>query len=175
MPTTAPSACQFPHRRPAALSALKPSRHLRERRHLLAVVPELHGCGTSNDCTVCVPKTFAFNGGCVRTSVDGEREGSSSIADNNKGSCDACPAKRSACRIPNYDLASMVGSCSARRAYTGFVPLERTVHRFVPPRSVVSSRDKFSCIPCDSSCTSCTGDPKFCLSCSGGASALPAR
>ncbi|KAF9492753.1 hypothetical protein BDN71DRAFT_1171864 [Pleurotus eryngii] len=52
---------------------------------------------------------FAFEGGCVRASADGVCEGSTRIVDNNKRSCDACPAKCSACRIPDFDQASTAG------------------------------------------------------------------
>ncbi|KAF9487988.1 hypothetical protein BDN71DRAFT_547912 [Pleurotus eryngii] len=129
--------------------------------------PSCQSCtgGTSNDCSVCAPNTFAFNGGCVRASADGVCEGSSRIADNNKGSCDACPAKCSACRIPNFDLASTVGKLQCTACIPGSFLSNGQCIESCPAGTVVSSQDNFSCIPCDSSCTSCTGDPKFCLSC----------
>ncbi|KAF9491874.1 hypothetical protein BDN71DRAFT_1510004 [Pleurotus eryngii] len=71
--------------------------------------------GTSNDCTVCAPNMFAFNGGCMRASADGMCEGSMHIVDNNKHSCDACPAKCSACRIPDFDQASMASKLHSVR------------------------------------------------------------
>ncbi|KAL4263173.1 EGF-like domain-containing protein [Pleurotus pulmonarius] len=129
--------------------------------------PSCQSCtgGTSNDCTVCAPNTFAFNGGCVRASADGVCEGSTRIADNNKRSCDACPAKCSACRIPNFDETSIASKLQCTACIPGSFLSNGQCVDACPAGTVVSSQDNFTCTPCDSSCTSCAGDPKFCLTC----------
>ncbi|KAF9492450.1 hypothetical protein BDN71DRAFT_1483789 [Pleurotus eryngii] len=137
---------------------------LRERRHLLPLSPSCQSCtgGTSNDCTVCAPNTFVFNGGCVRASVDGGRW---MDADFLCFCCLACPTKCSACRILNFDLASTVGKLQCTACIPSSFLSNGQCIESCPAGTVVSSQDNFSCIHCECSCTLCAGYSKFCLSC----------
>ncbi|KAF8804721.1 hypothetical protein BYT27DRAFT_7340221 [Phlegmacium glaucopus] len=121
--------------------------------------------GTSNDCVVCAAGLFTFNGGCISANSDGICEGSGLIADNNKRECDTCGAKCTACKIPNFNVASTVNQKQCTACLPGFFLSNGACVGSCPSGTTVSSQDNLTCIACDPSCGTCAGSPTFCLTC----------
>ncbi|KAF8067687.1 TNFR/NGFR cysteine-rich region family protein [Lyophyllum atratum] len=122
--------------------------------------------GTSNDCIVCASGQYSFNGACVGVNSDGICQGSKLIADNNKQECDACDAKCTSCRIPNFNGASTVNLAQCTGCLPGFVLSNGKCVDSCPSGTFVSPQDNLTCTPCDSSCSTCAGSSTFCLTCS---------
>ncbi|CAA7268508.1 unnamed protein product [Cyclocybe aegerita] len=122
--------------------------------------------GSSNDCVVCAPNLFTLNGACVPANSDGICQGVDLIADNNKRECDTCGAKCTKCRIPNFSVASTVDQKQCTECLPGFFLNNGACVETCPSGTTVSSQDDKTCIPCNSSCSSCAGTSTFCLTCS---------
>ncbi|KDR68444.1 hypothetical protein GALMADRAFT_257172 [Galerina marginata CBS 339.88] len=121
--------------------------------------------GTSNDCVVCADGLYASNGGCISADSNGICQGTNLIADNNKQECDSCGASCTKCQIPNFTAASTVDQKQCAQCLPGFFLDKGKCVQSCPTGTTVSSQDNVTCIPCDSSCTTCAGTPTFCLSC----------
>ncbi|RDB19354.1 Extracellular matrix protein FRAS1 [Hypsizygus marmoreus] len=122
---------------------------------------------TSNDCVICAAGQYLFNGNCVGTNSDGVCEGSNLIADNIKHECDSCGAKCTSCKIPGFSAASTVNQLQCTGCLPGFVLSDGKCVETCPTGTFVSSQDNLTCIPCDSSCGTCSGAANFCLTCAG--------
>ncbi|KIL62256.1 hypothetical protein M378DRAFT_81478, partial [Amanita muscaria Koide BX008] len=123
---------------------------------------------TSNDCTLCASNLYSVNGTCVTTNTDGICTGTNLIADNNKHECDSCPAKCTSCKIPNFNVASIVSQLQCTGCLPGFFLSKGQCVPKCPDGTFVSPNDDLTCTACDSSCGTCAGSSTFCLSCSGG-------
>ncbi|KAF9530033.1 hypothetical protein CPB83DRAFT_851473 [Crepidotus variabilis] len=121
--------------------------------------------GTANDCVICAQGSFLFNGACVSANTDGICSGSNLIADNNKKECDSCGAKCTKCKIPNFSVASTVNQKQCTECLPGSFLSKGACVDSCPAGTTVSAQDGFTCIPCDSACSTCSGSPTFCLSC----------
>ncbi|EJD46216.1 growth factor receptor domain-containing protein [Auricularia subglabra TFB-10046 SS5] len=120
----------------------------------------------SDGCLVCAQGTYKFNGGCVPIDSNGVCSGSSLVANNNKNLCDACPAKCTACGIPNFNVASTLDQVQCTKCLPGSYLSDGKCIDACPAGTFISD-DGFTCAACDSSCSTCVGDAKFCLTCSG--------
>ncbi|KAF8970460.1 insulin-like growth factor binding protein [Flammula alnicola] len=121
--------------------------------------------GTSNDCIICAAGTFTNNGGCVSANSVGVCQGTNLIADNNKRECDSCGATCTQCEIPAFSVASTVDQKQCTACLPGFFLSNGTCVENCPSGTTISSQDNLTCIPCDSSCTTCAGSSTFCLTC----------
>ncbi|KAF4562944.1 hypothetical protein EYR36_003377 [Pleurotus pulmonarius] len=176
--TTAPSAHQFQHRRPAAPSVPKaasrtappapPARHRARaaRAGLLVTVPSARRIRSRSMVAACARALTA----CVNWTTF---------------VLFSVPCEVFC--LPDPQLRRDINRKQApvHSVHTGFIPIERTVRRrvsrwdgclvarqfhlysYVPsfPFFLVSYANESFHIACDSSCTSCAGDPKFCLTC----------
>ncbi|KAF8882178.1 TNFR/NGFR cysteine-rich region family protein [Gymnopilus junonius] len=121
--------------------------------------------GTSNDCIVCASGLFKLNGQCVSADSNGICQGTNLIADNNKHECDSCGASCLKCQISNFNVASTVDQKKCTQCLPGFFLSNGTCVQSCPAGTTLSSQDNVTCIPCDSSCTTCSGTSTFCLAC----------
>ncbi|KAF8061726.1 insulin-like growth factor binding protein [Lyophyllum atratum] len=122
---------------------------------------------TSNDCVICATGQYSFNGNCVGTNIDGICQGSNLIADNVKHECDTCGAKCTSCKIPGFNGASTVNQLQCTGCLPGFVLSQGKCVESCPTGTFISPQDNLTCIPCDSSCSTCSGAANFCLTCAG--------
>ncbi|KAF5349643.1 hypothetical protein D9756_008985 [Leucocoprinus leucothites] len=123
---------------------------------------------TSNDCILCAPGSLLFNGNCVSTNGDGVCQGTTGLlANNNKGECDACPSKCTSCKIPGFSVASTFDQLQCSGCLPGFFLSQGKCVESCPAGTLPSPQDNLNCIPCDSSCGTCTDAADFCLTCSG--------
>ncbi|KXN91956.1 Extracellular matrix protein FRAS1 [Leucoagaricus sp. SymC.cos] len=123
---------------------------------------------TSNNCALCAPGTFMFDGNCVGTNGDGVCEGTTGMVGNNlKGECDSCPSKCTSCKIPGFSVASTIDQLQCTGCLSGFVLSQGKCVDSCPAGTFLSPQDNLNCIPCDSSCSTCSDSAPFCLTCSG--------
>ncbi|KII89391.1 hypothetical protein PLICRDRAFT_53827 [Plicaturopsis crispa FD-325 SS-3] len=121
---------------------------------------------TSNDCVICKSGTFSFNGSCVGTDGNGVCAGTGGlIANNDNHECDACGAKCTSCKIPNFNVASTPDQLQCTGCLPGFVLSQGKCVESCPSGTFLSPTDNLTCTACDSSCGTCVGDAKFCLTC----------
>ncbi|KNZ75690.1 Proprotein convertase subtilisin/kexin type 5 [Termitomyces sp. J132] len=121
--------------------------------------------GTSNDCIVCASGLYSLNGACVSADSNGICSGTNMIADNNKVECDACDAKCTSCKIPNFTSISTANLVQCTGCLPGFFLSNGSCVESCPSGTFVSPQDHLTCIPCDSSCGTCAGFATFCLTC----------
>ncbi|KAF5352024.1 hypothetical protein D9758_009411 [Tetrapyrgos nigripes] len=121
---------------------------------------------TSNDCIICATGSYKSNGSCVTADGNGVCAGSNLIADNNKHECDTCGAKCTSCKIPNFSAASTVNQAECTGCLPGSFLSNGKCVDACPSGTFVSPTDNVTCTACDSSCGSCVGSAKFCLTCS---------
>ncbi|KAK7461056.1 hypothetical protein VKT23_008984 [Stygiomarasmius scandens] len=125
---------------------------------------------TSNDCVICATGSYKDrSGNCVSADGNGVCAGSNLIADNVKHECDACPAKCTSCKIPNFSAASTVNQVQCTACLPGsFLSSDGKCVDSCPSGTFVSPKDNSTCTACDSSCSSCVGSATFCTSCPSG-------
>ncbi|KAG5722304.1 Protein MAM3 [Termitomyces sp. T112] len=121
--------------------------------------------GTSNDCIVCASGLYSLNGACVSADSNGICSGTNMIADNNKVECDACDAKCTSCKIPNFTSISTANLVQCTGCLPGFFLSNGSCVESCPSGTFVSPQDHLTCIPCDSSCGTCAG-ASSCMACS---------
>ncbi|KAJ7269285.1 insulin-like growth factor binding protein [Mycena haematopus] len=128
---------------------------------------------TSSDCTLC-PQTHYLtnNGTCVSASSTGVCEGSSLIADNNKGKCDTCGAKCTSCEIASFNVASTVNQLKCTGCLKGTVLSGGQCIDSCPAGTFLSPTDNVTCTACDPSCSTCSGSSTSCLTCRSNQLAL---
>ncbi|KAK7438410.1 hypothetical protein VKT23_018023 [Stygiomarasmius scandens] len=120
--------------------------------------------GAPSDCIICKSGTYKLNGNCVSADGNGVCAGSNLIADNNKHECDTCGPKCTSCKIPNFTTASTVNELQCTGCLPGSFLSNGTCVESCPSGTFLSEDDN-TCQPCDSSCSTCAGSAKFCLSC----------
>ncbi|KZP13781.1 growth factor receptor domain-containing protein [Athelia psychrophila] len=120
---------------------------------------------TSNECVVCATGKLSFNGTCVSTDSNGICSGSNLIANNNKKECDTCGPKCTTCQIPNFTVASTIDQAQCTGCLSGFVLSGGKCISSCPTGTFLSPTDNLTCTACDSSCSTCAGSSKFCLTC----------
>lgn len=123
---------------------------------------------TSNNCIVCGNGQFLLGGSCVPTDGNGVCTGSSMVANNNKHSCDSCPAKCTSCGIPNFNVASTINQLQCTTCLPGSVLSNGSCIGSCPSGTFLSPKDNLTCTPCSSQCGTCAGAADFCLTCNGG-------
>ncbi|KAF8528206.1 insulin-like growth factor binding protein, partial [Hysterangium stoloniferum] len=119
---------------------------------------------TSSDCIVCGAGQYTLNGQCVGTDANGICSGTSMVANNVKEECDSCPAKCTACKIPNFNAASTIDQAQCTGCLPGFVLSQGKCLAQCPSGTFLGT-DNLTCTPCDSTCTTCVDNSKFCLAC----------
>ncbi|KAG1835502.1 growth factor receptor domain-containing protein [Suillus variegatus] len=119
----------------------------------------------SNNCVICGPSTYKFNGSCVTTNTGGVCSGSNLIANNVKHECDACGPKCTTCQISNFNAASTVSQAQCTGCLPGFVLSQGECVTSCPSGTFLSPQDNLTCTACSSSCTSCVGSATNCLTC----------
>ncbi|CAG8666017.1 12101_t:CDS:2, partial [Acaulospora morrowiae] len=131
-----------------------------------------YGVGPNN-CLRCKLPEYYFEGNCVplKSSNDGRCfTGSSSndtfFADNTRGLCEACPSTCLDCFIPQFDSNTPPSKMQCNKCMPNFFLDNGRCISSCPPGKYVSQADNFTCIACDSSCTTCNGpSADHCLSC----------
>ncbi|SCV69482.1 BQ2448_2502 [Microbotryum intermedium] len=87
------------------------------------------------------------------------------VFDNTKQECDALPAKCSAGGIDNFSSGSLRPSLTCSACIPGSYLFQGICYNPCPNGTAVST-DETSCVPCDSSCSTCFGSSaNSCLSC----------
>lgn len=99
----------------------------------------------SSDCVVCGAGQYTLNGACVSTDANGVCQGSALIADNNKHECDSCPAKCTACAIPNFNVASTVDQLQCTGCLPGLVLSKGQCVGSCPLGTFLSPTDNLTC------------------------------
>ncbi|KZV89047.1 growth factor receptor domain-containing protein [Exidia glandulosa HHB12029] len=121
----------------------------------------------SGACLVCAQGTYKLAGACVPVDSNGVCSGSALVANNNKNLCDACPSRCASCGIPGFNVASTIDQVQCSKCLPGSYLTDGKCVDACPAGTLVSPDDGFTCVACDSSCSTCAGDAKFCLTCSG--------
>ncbi|KAL1681107.1 insulin-like growth factor binding protein [Schizophyllum commune] len=121
--------------------------------------------GTSKDCASCKSGTYFLDGSCVSAGSNGVCEGTTLIADNNKGECDTCSSKCTACEIKSFDVASTVDKAVCTGCIPGHFLSDGQCVSSCPDGSFIDPKDNMTCTACDSSCGSCAGSATTCLTC----------
>ncbi|SCZ97223.1 BZ3500_MvSof-1268-A1-R1_Chr4-2g07070 [Microbotryum saponariae] len=126
-------------------------------------------------CLTCRSPNGLLNGQCVAVSTKTgvcnsaqETKYKSNavwVFDNTKQECDALPAKCSAGGIDNFSSGSLRSGVTCSTCVPGSYLYQGICYNPCPNGTAVST-DETSCVPCDSSCSTCYGStPSACLSC----------
>ncbi|TFK25768.1 hypothetical protein FA15DRAFT_686798 [Coprinopsis marcescibilis] len=140
--------------------------------------PCSNSCGSCSgpgidQCLSCPIGQFNVGGRCVAPDGNGVCPGTDGmVADNVRLVCDACPSRCSSCLIPSYNGASTLAQLQCSGCLPGsFLSNGRCVET-CPAGTFVNPQDNLTCIPCSSTCATCSGSADFCLACPNGGFAL---
>ncbi|KAF8344015.1 insulin-like growth factor binding protein [Cantharellus anzutake] len=131
---------------------------------------------SSTDCLVCGAGMSSLGGQCVSVSSNGvcsnpNPSNGTYVVNNAKNECDTCPSTCTACQIPGFSVVSSIDQVQCTACLPGYVLsggkclTKCPDGRFIDPKG-----DGFTCVACDSSCSTCAGSKTFCLSCSKSSS-----
>ncbi|GAA5861716.1 hypothetical protein JCM8547_000713 [Rhodosporidiobolus lusitaniae] len=119
------------------------------------------------ECVAMDSKT----GVCDGSDVGNSTTGGGYVYDNNKGVCDALPARCTAGGIDNFSSSSTRSQLTCSACISGSFLVDGACVETCPD-GMTESSDGLSCEACDSSCATCSTSASFCTSCASSSSLI---